>query len=81
MRVSVRKCFGLVNNDHLSTFGERVYQLRRRSGITQEQLAAKSGLHRTYIGGVERGERNISLLNIHRIAEALNIAVALLFTE
>lgn len=63
----------------LLEFGGRVSALRRTKGLSQQQLANKTGLHRTYIGGVERGERNISLLNIHRIATALGV-VALLLT-
>ena len=67
------------DKQRLTSFGRRVSSLRRASGLSQEQLAAKAGLHRTYIGGVERGERNVSLLNIHRLAEALGIGVVLLF--
>jgi transcriptional regulator with XRE-family HTH domain len=45
--------------------------MRRRAGLSQEALALESGLARTYLGGVERGQRNISLINICRLAEAL----------
>ena len=57
-------------------FGSRVRDLRIAQGISQEVLAQKSGLHRTYIGGIERGERNISLVNIEKIAKALNLTLA-----
>ena len=57
-------------------FGGRVRDLRIAQGISQEVLAQKSGLHRTYIGGIERGERNISLVNIEKIAKALNLTLA-----
>ena len=56
-------------------FGGRVRDLRIAQGISQEVLAQKSGLHRTYIGGIERGERNISLVNIEKIAKALNLTL------
>ena len=52
-------------------FGKRVREIRSVIGISQEQLAFESGLERSYIGQVERGERNISIVNIHRIAKAL----------
>lgn len=54
-------------------FGERVRELRKRKGLSQEALALACDLDRTYIGGVERGERNISLVNIYKIAQALRV--------
>lgn len=60
----------------LAAFGLAVRMLRQRAGLSQEQLADHCGLHRTYVGSVERGERNISLLNIHVMAEALNVSAA-----
>jgi transcriptional regulator with XRE-family HTH domain len=60
----------------LTLFGERVRVLRQALGLSQEALALAAGLDRTYIGGVERGERNISLVNIQKIAQALNVSSA-----
>lgn len=59
----------------LKSFGNRIRELRREQGLSQEALASKCGLHRTYIGAVERGEKNISLKNIARIAEALGVSL------
>ena len=61
-------------------FGERLRSLRLAKGLSQEALAHKCDLDRTYIGSVERGERNISLINIHIIATALGVPVAELFS-
>lgn len=58
----------------LSEFGRRVRVARKARGWTQEDLASEVGVDRTYIGGVERGERNIGLLNINGIAVALDEA-------
>ena len=60
-------------------FGNRVRQLRLINKFSQEALAEKSGVHRTYLGGVERGERNISLRNIEAIAKALGVTLSELF--
>ncbi|MGW3011925.1 helix-turn-helix domain-containing protein [Streptomyces sp. NPDC001219] len=58
----------------LVKFGLRVRELRETRGFSQEKLAEIAHLHRTYIGSVERGERNISLINIHRLAHALDVS-------
>lgn len=52
-------------------FGERLIRLRKQRGWSQETLALESGIARSYLGGVERGQRNIALINICRLAEAL----------
>lgn len=59
--------------DPLEQFGRRVRALRERLGLSQEALAAQAGIHRTYMGGIERGERNICLRNIVRLAAALGV--------
>jgi DNA-binding XRE family transcriptional regulator len=64
--------FTMGRHPDLVKFGERVRQLRQAEGVSQEKLAELAELHRTYIGGIERGERNVALLNILRIAKALN---------
>ena len=60
-------------------FGERVRELRKQKGFSQESLALACDLDRTYIGGVERGERNISLINTYKISDALGVPVQALF--
>lgn len=63
----------------LKQFGDRVRELRKAQGLSQEDLAEKANLHFTYVGGVERGERNLSLKSIERIASALKIDIRELF--
>ena len=62
-------------------FGSRVRELRKRHGWSQEAFASQVGLDRSYIGGIERGERNVSLENICLIAAALEVAPSKLFLE
>jgi transcriptional regulator with XRE-family HTH domain len=65
----------------LERFGARVRAERERLRVSQEELADRAGLHRTYLGGVERGERNIGLLNVLRIARALAITPGVLLSD
>jgi transcriptional regulator with XRE-family HTH domain len=65
----------------LILFGVRVRALRLAEGLSQEEFADKCELDRTYIGGIERGERNPSLRNIIKIAHALKVAPSVLFLE
>lgn len=62
-------------------FGAKMRSIRESKGWSQEKLAAETGLDRTYIGGVERGERNIALLNIYKIAESLDVPPSVLLEE
>lgn len=59
-------------NTTMVIFGKNVQQRRQKLGISQEELAFRAGLHRTYIGMIERAERSISLQNAKKIADALN---------
>lgn len=65
--------------DSKARFGLNVRRIRKERGFSQEELADRARLHRTYVGGVERGERNISLENILALAEALNTSAGDLF--
>lgn len=64
-----------------SRFGIRLRQLRTDQGYSQEELAERAGLHRNYIGGVERGERNVALENIVKLAKALSVRPGELFAD
>ena len=68
-----------VNSDPRVQLGKSVRKKRLALGLSQEALAERADLHWTYIGGIERGERNVSLLNIVRIARALEMTPARLF--
>jgi transcriptional regulator with XRE-family HTH domain len=61
-------------------FGKRVRELRLARGLSQEELAFRAGVHRTYLGSIERGERNPALKNIAAIAKALDVTLSELFS-
>lgn len=65
--------------EEVREFGKRLRNLRRQKGYSQEKLAELASLHRNYIGMIERGERNVTLLKIKKIARALNIEIKELF--
>lgn len=67
--------------DDLQKFGSTVKKLRQALNLSQEQLAAECDLDRTYISGIERGQRNVGLRNIYKIAQALNVHPSMLFIE
>lgn len=68
----------LEKNELLTTFGTSLRQLRLKAGLSQEVLADKSGLDRSYLGAIERGEHNVALLNILRISHALDLSPSVL---
>lgn len=68
-----------MKKDILIKFGNKVRAERLKRGISQEELAAKAGLHRTYIGMVERAEKNITLGNVKKICKALNLSIGNFF--
>lgn len=65
-------------NINLIKIGNNIKKIRQKENLSQEELAFKVGLHRTYIGSVERGERNITILNLIKIAESLRADLTLL---
>jgi len=67
------------NKEILIRFGDRVRQLRKEKNLSQEELSFRANLHRTYIGMIERAEKNITLVNIEKIAKALNVELKELF--
>lgn len=70
-----------MNKSTLEKFGETVRQERLRQGLSQESLASKAGVHRTYIGMIERAEKNITLENISKVAKALGLSISELTKE
>ena len=68
-----------LETDIKTRFGRRLRELRQARGLSQEELAFKAGLHRTYVSSAERGQRNLGLVNIERLARALDIDICELF--
>lgn len=73
---SVDYSYQLMKREVLIKFGQKVREERDRLGFSQEELASRAGVHRTYIGMIERAEKNITLQNIEKIAKALDIKIA-----
>jgi transcriptional regulator with XRE-family HTH domain len=65
----------------LEKFGEKVRKERHEQGLSQEELASRAGVHRTYIGMIERAEKNITLENIEKVAKALGLKLSEFFKE
>ncbi|MCL4497157.1 MAG: helix-turn-helix domain-containing protein [Deltaproteobacteria bacterium] len=65
----------------LEKFGEKVRKERHQRGLSQEELAARAGVHRTYIGMIERAEKNITLENIEKITKALGLKISEFFKD
>ncbi len=68
----------MLNKEIISAFGKRIRHLREEKGISQEELSFKTGFHRTYIGMIERGERNVSLSNIGVFAKSFEMDISAL---
>ncbi len=68
-----------MKHEILVSFGRKVQMRRKELKLSQEQLAEEAGLHRTYIGMIERAENNVTLVNIEKIAKALKISISELF--
>lgn len=71
----------LDDRNFLEQIGFRIRELRQARGMTQEQLAEACDLHRTFIGSVERGERNVAVLNLRKIARSLRVPLTDLFAD
>lgn len=69
------------NHNIRKKFGKRIRKIRLKVGLSQEELGFKANVHRTYIGSIERGEQNISLDNIARLAKTLKISLSNLFNS
>jgi transcriptional regulator with XRE-family HTH domain len=65
----------------MTRFGQRLREIREEAGVSQEKLAEQAGVHRTYVSSVERGKRNVSLVNIERFAAALGVTMGELMPD
>ncbi len=70
-----------LETDIRERFGQRLREIRQERGLSQEELAFKAGVHRTYVSSAERGQRNVGLINVERLARALDIHIGELFTN
>ncbi|MBU86039.1 helix-turn-helix transcriptional regulator [Alcanivorax sp.] len=70
-----------MSDARLQAFGAKVRAVRKQKGLSQEELASLAGLDRSYMGHIERGEKNITLLKIYQISDALSLSPAALLAE
>lgn len=71
----------IMQTDPLKDFGLRLAEIRKQKGLSQEKLALESGIARSYLSGVERGKRNIALINIHKLADVLGVPAYVLLEK
>ena len=71
----------MINEHLISEFGQRIKQLRNQKNISQEKLSFSTGFHRTYIGMIERAEKNITLINIEKLSKALDTPLSKLLED
>ncbi len=76
-----RPCKNNSQHPELLSFGEAIRTIRLDKGLSQEKLAELTGVDRSYMGGIERGEHNVSLINIKRISNALNLPISNIFQQ
>lgn len=76
----MKNSYTAADKKYLQAFGAHLRALRKAADFSQEDFALEIGLDRTYMGGVERGERNVAVLNLRKIAAGLGVAVGELFT-
>jgi ribosome-binding protein aMBF1 (putative translation factor) len=83
IRAASRDCISIRPKPHRHQIqrqlGDRIRKLRQRKGWSQEEFGAISGIHRTYIGAVERGEKNLTIVTLHTIAKTLDTSLVQLF--
>ena len=79
LKVAFKIIDNIMKKEILIKFGKKVREIRVRQNLSQEKLATKAGVHRTYIGMIERAEKNITLENIEKVAKALGLSVKELF--
>lgn len=77
----MKNTYDPADEELLIALGLRIRSRRLDKNVSQEELADKCGLHRTYIGSVERGERNISILNLNKISRALEVDISVLVSD
>ena len=79
LKVAFKNVNNIMKKEILIKFGKKVREIRIKQNLSQERLAIKAGVHRTYIGMIERAEKNITLENIEKVAKALGLPVKELF--